>query len=121
MNADGSDVTKTPLSEVDEDTTETTLLLTDLVVDHTNNALIYTNEKGEEITLLNDSELNEQFGFTYDEESIISVYSADVYNNNIYITIDNGIHNSEEDMGWRYSYKRTKTIAFKYDLNQRKR
>ena len=37
-----------------------------------------------------------------------------------YIVIDNGIHYPAGDIGWRYSYRRIKTVAFKYDLGSGK-
>lgn len=65
---------------------------------------------------MTEEKVKSEFGFKYDDENIISVYSADLIGDELYIIMDNGVHNVAEDIGWRYSYKRTKTVAFKYNL-----
>ena len=37
-----------------------------------------------------------------------------------YAIIDYGVHNPEEDIGWRYAYNRINTIVVKIDLQTNK-
>lgn len=120
MDADGQNVTKK------EDSTQnsgaTTLLeVTELPVSYsTEKGLVYKDpDNGSEKTIIDNEKIKSEFGFKVykdDEEAYVEVYSADKIGDKLYIVIDNGTHYPAGDIGWRYSYKRIKTAAFKYDL-----
>lgn len=120
MDADGQNVAK---KEDDSQTEEASTMLgvTELPVSYsTEKGLVYRNpDNGSENIIIDNDKLKSEFGFkTYkdDEESYVEVYSADKVGDKLYIVIDNGTHYAAGDIGWRYSYKRVKTSAFKYDL-----
>ena len=120
MDADGQNVTK-KIDSANQDNTETLLSVTELPVSYvTSKGLVYKDpDNGSEKTIVDNSKIKSEFGFkTYgdDEEAYIEVYAADKVDDKLYIVIDNGTHYSAGDIGWRYSYRRTKTAVFKYDL-----
>lgn len=116
MDADGKNVRKN-ITTTEDDASESLLGSTDLIVDYKDKGLVYTDSNtGKETTIMTEEKVKSEFGFKYDDENIISVYSADLIGDELYITMDNGVHNMAEDIGWRYSYKRAKTVAFKYNL-----
>lgn len=115
MDKDGKNASKS-ITESNGEASESLIGVSDNVVVY-NNGLVYTNpETGKETTIITEDELISKLGFKKDEDGIYEVYSADVIGDEIYITVDSGTHNPEEDMGWRYSYKRSKTVAFKYNI-----
>ena len=80
------------------------------------NSIKYTEEStGKAYTILNNDELK-SYGFNLGDEYYTSIYNYSIVDDDIYIVIDNGIHNSVNDIGWRYSYDRTKTIIVKYNI-----
>lgn len=116
MDADGKNVRKN-ITTTEDDTSESLVGSTDLIVDYKDKGLVYTDQNtGKETTIMTEEKVKSEFDFKYDDENIINVYSADLIGDELYIIIDNGVHNAAEDIGWRYSYKRTKTVAFKYNL-----
>ena len=119
MDADGNNVTKTPIT-VDDETPEMVLNLKAFAVKMGDGGLMYTNPKTNETTeIITYKELSKKLGIEVDDgEYTMSIYSADVMGTELYIILDSGVHNPAEDMGWRYSYKREKTVAFKYDLEK---
>ena len=68
-------------------------------------------------TILTQKEINEKFEFTSDDEHTINLAESAIIGNEIYVTLDYGVHYSQEDMGWRYAYKRQKTVCFKYNTD----
>lgn len=116
MDADGKNVTK-HMTTTEDAAADSLLGTTELSVDYKDKGLVYTDKNtGKETTIMTNEKVKSEFGFKIDDENTVKVYSADVIGDELYVTIDNGAHNSAEDMGWRYSYKRTKTVAFKYNL-----
>ena len=82
------------------------------------NDLVYVDESTKERkTILTQKEINEKFEFTSDDEHTINLAESAIIENEIYITLDYGVHYSQEDMGWRYAYKRQKTVCFKYNTD----
>ena len=80
------------------------------------NSIKYTeNETGKVHTILNSDELK-SYGFNLEEEYYTSIYNYSIIDDDIYIILDNGMHNPTNDIGWRYSYDRTKTIVLKYNI-----
>lgn len=73
------------------------------------------NATKEKKIILSSSEINEKFGFKSGEEYLTSIAESKQIGNDLYITLDNSNHDSENDIGWRYSYKRAKTVCFKYN------
>ena len=120
MDADGQNVTKKEDASQTEESS-TLLGITDLPVSYnTEKGLVYKDpDNGSEKVILDNEKIKSEFGFKVykdDEEAFVEVYSADKVGDSLYIVIDNGIHYPAGDIGWRYSYKRVKTAAFKYDL-----
>ena len=60
---------------------------------------------------------SEKFEFISDDEHTINLAESAIIGNEIYVTLDYGVHYSQEDMGWRYAYKRQKTVCFKYNTD----
>ena len=82
------------------------------------NDLVYVDESTKERkTILTQKEINEKFEFTLDDEHTINLAESAIIGNEIYVTLDYGVHYSQEDMGWRYAYKRQKTVCFKYNTD----
>ena len=82
------------------------------------NDLVYVDESTKERkTILTQKEINEKFEFTSDDEHTINLAESAIIGNEIYVTLDYGVHYSQEDMGWRYAYKRQKTVCFKYNTD----
>lgn len=82
------------------------------------NDLVYVDESTKERkTILTQKEINEKFEFTSDDEHTINLAESSIIENEIYVTLDYGVHYSQEDMGWRYAYKRQKTVCFKYNTD----
>lgn len=82
------------------------------------NDLVYVDESTKERkTILTQKEINEKFEFTSDDEHTINLAESTIIGNEIYVTLDYGVHYSQEDMGWRYAYKRQKTVCFKYNTD----
>lgn len=80
--------------------------------------LMYVDEETKERKeFMTESEINEKFGFTSDDEHTTSLYTSNIDGKDIFVVLDYGEHYSEEDIGWRYSYKRLKTVAFKYNID----
>ena len=124
MDSDGKNVTKKQDSSQNEGA-DTLLDATELPVSYnTGKGLIYKDPaNGSEKVILDNDKIKSEFGFTTygdDEEAFIEVYSADKVGDYLYIVIDNGTHYPEGDIGWRYSYKRTKTAAFEYNIESKK-
>ena len=79
--------------------------------------LMKVDEKTGEIqTILNETNLKEKYNLKSDDEHYLNLYTASQVGDNIYMVLDNGIHSPEKDAGWRYSYKREKTICLKYNI-----
>lgn len=82
------------------------------------NDLVYVDESTKERkTILTQKEINEKFEFTSDDEHTINLAESAIIGNEIYVTLDYGVHYSQEDIGWRYAYKRQKTVCFKYNTD----
>ncbi len=120
MDADGQNVAKKEDSS-QKDEASTLLGATELPVSYnTEKGLVYKDpDNGSEKVILDNEKIKSEFGFKVykdDEEAFVEVYSADKVGDKLYIVVDNGTHYPAGDIGWRYSYKRTKTAAFKYDI-----
>lgn len=78
--------------------------------------LMYLDSKTKERKIaMTEDEINSKFGFISDDEHTTTLYIGNVIDDNLYVVLDNGVHNSSEDIGWRYSYKRSKTVCFKFN------
>ena len=65
-------------------------------------------------------EINEKFEFTSDDEHTINLAESAIIGNEIYVTLDYGVHYSQEDIGWRYAYKRQKQFVLNIIQIQKK-
>ena len=84
------------------------------------NELVYVDkETGEIKELVKVDEINEKYGFVEDDEHQTSLYCADAVGDDVYVIIDYSEHYPEGDVGWRYTYKRLKTVCFKYNLKSK--
>lgn len=78
--------------------------------------LMYVDSKTKERKIaMTEDEMVSKLGLVSDDEHMISLYVGNVIDDDLYVVLDNGVHNSSEDIGWRYSYKRNKTICFKFN------
>ena len=81
------------------------------------NNLMYINESDGLIKeLMTEEDISKKFNLLKDDEHYISIYCAEIIDNDAYIVLDYSEHYPAEDIGWRYSYKRLKTICFKYNI-----
>lgn len=123
MNADGTNYTKGKAEESNENSYGTEIITENNLVEYNNKELLYKNiASSEQVTIMTDDELYSTLSFigaSKDSEYIVSVYDANVVGSDVYFIIDNGKHNEEDDIGWRYSYARTKTAAIKYNIDQK--
>ena len=87
-----------------------------LKLNYSKQTISYQEEKdSKEITIVSLEKLASDYDIIKDDEHIISIYGGNKINDNIYFILDYGMHEANNDIGWRYSYKRVKTIYFKYD------
>ena len=70
--------------------------------------------------IISETDLSEDYDFEINDEYMSTVYNYSIVNDDVYLIIDNGVHDPDNDIGWRYSYKREKTIVFKYNLDTKK-
>lgn len=75
---------------------------------------------GKETSIITIAQFAKENGLNISDESILVVNGSDVYNDVAYAIIDYGVHNPEEDIGWRYAYNRINTIVVKIDLQTNK-
>lgn len=81
------------------------------------NNLMYVDQSTKERKIaMTQEELVSNLNITLDDEHMMNLYASNIVDDDLYVVLDNGIHNSAEDIGWRYSYKRTDTIYFKYNI-----
>ena len=57
-----------------------------------------------------------QIKFTDDDEHIVEFYGGSIIDDEIYAIFDYDEHDASGDIGWRYAYKRLKTVCFKYNI-----
>lgn len=80
------------------------------------NHLMYVDEKTKERKeIADEKELYKKFNLVDDDEHMLILYSFGIVEDDIYVVLDYGEHYAQEDIGWRYAYKRMKTICFKYN------
>lgn len=121
MNKDGSNLQKESVENLeDENAQKLSGVYIDSKMENGKivNNLVYVDESTKERkTILTEKEINAKFGFTLDDEHTINLAESAIIGNEIYVTLDYGVHYSQEDIGWRYAYKRQKTVCFKYNTN----
>lgn len=79
--------------------------------------LVYNDAKtGAERETITLDDINKNFDFSKDDEHITSLYKANVIDDDIYAIFDYEEHEPAGDIGWRYAYKRVKTVCFKYNI-----
>jgi len=117
MDADGRNINKRKVDNPNEGA-ESLLGVKDLPVRvDSAQGIIYTNPDDQsEKVIVDKATIKSQFSFNDGDDYVTEVYSADKVGNKLYIIIDNGVHYPAGDVGWRYSYRRTATVAFTYDF-----
>lgn len=81
------------------------------------NHLMYVDEKTKERKeIADEKELYKKFNLVDDDEHMLILYSFGIVEDDIYVVLDYGEHYPQEDIGWRYAYKRMKTICFKFNI-----
>lgn len=110
MNFDGSNL-------------KTILIETKILDNYLNEGKVYIlNDEikytlnGKETNIISTSEFAKNNGLKLNDETLLTINGSNVYDDVAYAIIDYGVHNSKEDIGWRYAYNRTKTIVTKIDL-----
>ncbi len=76
------------------------------------------NNKEEKLISLKD--LESKYELKNNEETAIRIYKGNIVNDNVYFILDYSLHDSASDIGWRYAYKREKTLYFRYDIKNKK-
>ena len=121
MNKDGSNLQKEPVQNLENENDQKlkgVYINSNSVNGKIVNDLVYVDESTKERkTILTQKEINEKFEFTSDDEHTINLAESAIIGNEIYVTLDYGVHYSQEDMGWRYAYKRQKSVCFKYNTD----
>ncbi len=112
MNKDGKDVEKEKVTL--EDTKKFSSYKKDK---DDGNVVAYDSKTNQEIKLLTYQEISEQFHLLMDEEHYLTLYKGTVIGEDFYFIIDYGVHEKTNDIGWRYAYKREKTLYCKYDVS----
>ena len=122
MDADGSNATRSRV-EAQEEGSESYITNNNGILEYNNKELLYLDPNSDnKVAILTDNELYTKYsmiGYTSNNEYEITIYSADRIGSDIYFVLDNGMHNEEEDIGWRYSYMRTRTVAIKYNVDSK--
>lgn len=72
---------------------------------------------GKETNIMSTSEFAKNNKLKLNDETLLVINGSNVYDDVAYAIIDYGVHNSKEDIGWRYAYNRTKTIVTQIDLH----
>lgn len=73
------------------------------------------NEKADQTSFLPKKDLAEKLNLTLDDEHYFGLYMGNVIDGDVYFIVEYSEHYPEEDIGWRYSYKRLKTYYLKYN------
>jgi len=60
--------------------------------------------------------ISSEYKFTDDDEHIVEFYGGSIIDDEIYAIFDYDEHDASGDIGWRYAYKRLKTVCFKYNI-----
>lgn len=84
--------------------------------EYINNIMYIDTDAKTSEKIIDEKQLYKEFDLKEDDEHIITLYAGDVVDNNVYVILDYSEHYAKEDIGWRYAYKRIKTICFKYDI-----
>lgn len=84
--------------------------------EYINNIMYIDTDTETSKEIINEKQLYKEFDLKEDDEHLLTLYAGDVVDGSVYIILDYAEHYPEEDIGWRYSYKRIKTICFKYDI-----
>ena len=127
MNKDGNNIQKEDITSYeimgDEDKLKKEGVYINTVQEnsqYTNN-LVYIDKQTQKVKqIMSQKEINDKFNFKKDDEHTTTLYKSSIIADNIYIVLDYGEHYPEEDIGWRYSYKRIKTVCFKYNIKSKK-
>lgn len=77
----------------------------------------YTDNKGNKKLLINDNDFEEINTNLYNkDEGYRDIVDIEYVNDSVYFSIEEGIRDEKNDVGWRYSYKRVKTNVYQKDL-----
>ena len=118
-NMEKEDVTDTELISTEDEQLHEGVYIRTIKQDNNKYAkkLVYIDESTKERKdIISQEELNSKFNFKDDDEHMISLYTSSIVGDDIYVMLDYSEHYSAEDMGWRYAYKRLKTVFFKYNI-----
>lgn len=122
MDENGENLEKTAITDAEvitmenEQVTEGVYYKTEQENGEYVNHLMYVDEKTKERKeIADEKELYKKFNLVDDDEHMLILYSFGIVEDDIYVVLDYGEHYPQEDIGWRYAYKRMKTICFKYN------
>ncbi len=78
---------------------------------------VYIDNKANKLTLIDYDDFKEIPGKLYgNDKGYRSIENIQYTNGYVYFTIEEGIRSEENDVGWRYAYKRTKTQVYQKNL-----
>lgn len=119
MNTDGSDVMVTENSDYYSESYSVSQKFS-TIVKITDEGLEFKNPStSKSEVILTNSDLTKKIGINKSTNGIYTIYSADLINTELYIVLDVGEYNAEDDLGWREAYKRQHTVAFKYNISNK--
>ena len=78
---------------------------------------VYIDNKANKLTLIDYDDFKEIPGKLYDnDKGYRSIENIEYTNGYVYFAVEEGIRSEENDVGWRYAYKRTKTQVYQKNL-----
>lgn len=84
-----------------------------------NSTLVYEDINGKITDIIKKDDIAKKYNLTLNDETELFIYNGNALGNDIYFVMDYVTHDSANDIGWRYSYKRNKTMYFKYNLSSK--
>lgn len=84
-----------------------------------NSTLVYEDTTGKVTDIIKKDDIAKKYNLTLNDETELFIYNGSALDNDIYFVMDYVTHDSANDIGWRYSYKRNKTMYLKYNLSSK--
>ena len=107
-NSSYDDVDSTLVRTEDGEVFESTL-------NNVTNYAYLKNKKVDQTNFLSRKDLLEKLNLKLDNEHFLGLYKGNEIDGDIYFIVEYEEHYPEEDIGWRYGYKRLKTYYLKYN------
>lgn len=79
-----------------------------------NNNVMYKDD-----IILSINDIYSNYNLNKADDTNIYLYKSNLINGDVYFIFDYVIHDSSNDVGWRYSYKRLKTLYLRYNIKSK--